>query len=268
MKRPSVQGFTLIEVVIVIAIMTLMIGIAAPSISGLLNSEKDGATRDEVESLAAAVLTFTEDTYGLPATLGDLHSSTVSGFGGPYIDDSLGGRDVQGEGFRNDSWGRGYRYILNGRTQVEIASAGLDGNFGTSDDIIREIDVTPILRRLSLKNLNILNQAVAAYNQTNLKDRPLPQTTTTAVSRLVSDGYLPRGENFTRDAFGDSWVATSSPVVQFRSTNFGTSSPPSSGSSPSSNQRPSSRSPQVPPSSNRRSSGGSPSRSPKRGRKR
>lgn len=217
------KGFTLIEMVIVITIMTLLIGIAAPSISGLMNSQRDKSTREELDAIATAVSTFTEDTYERPANLDELYYSTLPGFGGPYIDDAQGGRDVQGEGFRYDSWGNQYRYTRNGATKVLISSSGQDGRFGNSDDISRDVDVQPILRRLSLKKLEILNQAVRAYNATNLKTSPLSRTTTMAVATLVSGGYLPSGSDFTRDAFGDLWQSSGSPVVQFYSKNFGSS---------------------------------------------
>ncbi len=224
------NGFTLIEMVIVVAIMTLLIGIAAPSLSGLMNSEKDSAAESELEALAQATLTFTEDTKKRPRNLDSLYDSNVPGFGGPYIDDLIGGRDVNGQGYRYDPWKKKYRMKTVGRTKIIFTSAGQDGRFGTADDISREVDVRPVLRRISLENLAILNLAVSSYNQTNLKTAPLSQSVSTAQSTLVNGGYLPRGVDFSKDAFGDRYVSSGSPVVQFSSRNFGT---PGSGSNSS-----------------------------------
>ncbi|MEZ6197932.1 MAG: prepilin-type N-terminal cleavage/methylation domain-containing protein [Planctomycetota bacterium] len=234
MRRDT--GFTLIEIVVVLAIMTLLVGIAAPSLAGIMNSQRGSATDVEMDALVTAAKSFCEDTVQRPADLDALYSSALPGFGGPYVDDSLGGRDVEGEGFRHDAWGRRYRYETPGNTGILITSAGRDGQFDTDDDIVRDVDLQPVFRRISIERLEILNLAVTAYNKTYLASAPLSSSVASAVGQLVSSGYLPAAGDFTRDAFGDLFVAAGSPVVRFMSPNFGTegssvSADPAAGSS-------------------------------------
>ncbi|MEZ6197889.1 MAG: prepilin-type N-terminal cleavage/methylation domain-containing protein [Planctomycetota bacterium] len=222
MRSTQESGFTLIEVVVVLAIITLLVGIAAPSLSGLMSSYRGTATDQELDALVEAARAFCEDTAVRPPDIDSLHASKLAGFGGPYISDSLGGRDVEGEGFRHDAWGRRYRYATPGATTIVLTSAGRDGRFDTDDDVARTLDLRPILRRLSIERLEILNLAVNAYNKVNLTTDPLPTSVDSAVSKLVSGGFLPRSGDYTRDAFGDRFVVGGSPVVRFLSPNFGT----------------------------------------------
>ena len=221
MRMGPDSGFTLIEIVVAVMIMTLLVGIAAPSFMATLNSERRTATESELEGIAEGILRYAADTEQLPQSLDDLYSSNVPGFGGPYVDDAFGGRPVPKDGYRNDAWGHPYVVTVVSATSIQITSPGKDGLIGTADDISRDVSIRPVLRDISVRRLGILNQAVQSYNARNLPDHPLPSSTQSAVTSLVSGGYLPSVTPYATDAFGDPWVPTGVPLVEFRSINFG-----------------------------------------------
>jgi prepilin-type N-terminal cleavage/methylation domain-containing protein len=61
-KPHSVRGFTLIELVITIAIIGVLVGAAVPVMSKILTHKARVATRDEIQLLANATLEYFRDT--------------------------------------------------------------------------------------------------------------------------------------------------------------------------------------------------------------
>ena len=89
------DGFTLLEVIIAIAIIGIMIGAIAPVAHRQLVAAREDATRQELDRLRAALAAYYEDVGGFPGEgvgLAALVGTTgPAGWQGPYLE--AGGED-------------------------------------------------------------------------------------------------------------------------------------------------------------------------------
>jgi general secretion pathway protein G len=222
--RRDRSGFSMLEIVVAVAIMTLIAGAAIPVVAKTIERAAREATRKELDAIAGASLEHVRDTGVLPASAAELgSSSSTPGWSGPYLGSSTIDTRSGLPSHEVDGWSRAYRFVPSTRTLL-VESSGPDGTFGTSDDLSTTIDATPILRELTLAELDVLNGAIVAYNDVYLYTDPLPGTWSTALSRLVTTGFLPASSTFEQDAFGDEYVGVppgASPMVMVRSENLG-----------------------------------------------
>ena len=143
----SEPGFTLLELVVVIAVIGILAAAVAPSvIQQIMGSRVDG-TRSEAQAIVSAItgdpaqnqFGFAGDIGRLPTSLDELASrgnlavyttATMRNIGmgwrGPYINAGGSASD-----FMTDAFGRAYT-LDNG----QVRSAGTDGIANTSDDIV------------------------------------------------------------------------------------------------------------------------------------
>jgi general secretion pathway protein G len=218
-------GFTLIEVVIVIAILAVLAGAAVPMASKFFDSRARAATRDELVELTGAAERYFEDTGRLPASAAALLANPgVAGWAGPYL--SAGGTEPWSGAAEPevDAWARAYRFSATGASTLVLASAGADGAFGDANDLTSTLDVTPIRRARTLRQLDTLNRAITSYNAQYLPGTPLSTNTSTLLARLVATGYLPSAASFAADGWGDAFIADPpglTPVVAVTSVNLG-----------------------------------------------
>ncbi len=70
--KRSQNGFTLVEIMIVLVILGLLIAVALPKVSQVLSTGKINATRTSMSSLAKAIKNFNADTSVWPGNIGDL----------------------------------------------------------------------------------------------------------------------------------------------------------------------------------------------------
>lgn len=121
-------GFTLIEVMVVVAIIGLLAAIIAPKI---LNRADDGASakvRTDIASIMSSIKLYRLDNLSYPTTSDNLTALTKKPLGanrwkGPYI-----------EILPKDPWGRDYLYANPGThgAQVDLYSLGADNKKGGS----------------------------------------------------------------------------------------------------------------------------------------
>ena len=143
------RGFTLLEVVIAIAVISILASVAVPYAAQIINQSREGSARKEMEELYGAIMGnpsvstpgFVGDMGRLPANLTQLNvqagqpggtNGTLGvrfGWFGPYINTGF-----DANGYLNDPWGTPYAYGNPGAGQIR--SAGKDRTIGTADDII------------------------------------------------------------------------------------------------------------------------------------
>ncbi len=129
-RRPD-AGLTLLEVLVVLAIIALVTTLATPRLMETYGRAKSQAAGVQVTNVAAAVQVYSLDTGQLPSQgdgLGALMAAPpgVENWQGPYIDaDAL-----------KDPWGRDWIYRQPGtEAPFEVLSYGADGQAGgTSED--------------------------------------------------------------------------------------------------------------------------------------
>lgn len=146
----TLKGFTLIEIIVVLAIISILVGVTAPLVSQSLKAEAERETIEQMKAIHKAIVGdpelgyfgFLGDIGDFPTALSDLVSKPVGleefkfytnnvgyGWRGPYLD--LEFEDLE------DGWGNAFQYsTADGLPEGQIKSAGPDKVFGTSDDIV------------------------------------------------------------------------------------------------------------------------------------
>ena len=120
------QGFTLVEILLVVAILGILAGVAVVGLGNRTKNANIIATRTSIKAIQMAIDIYEVDNGIYPATLQALLTKgSENNWNGPYIKD---GRMPQ------DAWGTDFSYALKGET-YEIKSAGPDKAMGSSDDL-------------------------------------------------------------------------------------------------------------------------------------
>lgn len=169
------RGYTLIEIVVVLAILAVLVAFLAPMAFESVQSSKIDATRSDVQKVFQAIVGepdkgnfgYLGDMGRLPASVtasecgslgkklgdelvtqgsqtafhtddsGTPHVGNVgTGWRGPYLTGPFSTGDLL-----KDSWGQPYCYTETGSGAGQIVSKGPDGTFGTGDDIKFPVDV-------------------------------------------------------------------------------------------------------------------------------
>src|SRR5207237_8557811 len=104
--RRQERGFTLLELLVVVAILGRLVGLDAPAVMGQLGSSKEKIARIEIERLATNLDMYKLDVGNYPTTEQGLQAlivkpSGVNRWSGPY---------VKREKMPEDPWGRPYVY--------------------------------------------------------------------------------------------------------------------------------------------------------------
>jgi general secretion pathway protein G len=213
-------GFTLLELIAVVAILTILAGVALPVIAKGVEREARHATQEELNHLAQACLEYLRDTGDLPLDAERLVAAHgVSGWSGPYVS----ALDPQHPAYRLDAWRRPYQFVHAGGV-LTLRSGGADGVLGNGDDLVRVVDPTPVRRERTREQLRVLNLAVQAYNSQFLAIDPLPGAWNAALDRLVLRGFLPTAQGYAQDHFGSPLTgvpAGFSPLVEVGSVHVG-----------------------------------------------
>ncbi len=126
------KQFTLIELMVVIVIISLLAGVALPTVLKKLDKAKVGTAKGQIAIIEQAIDDYSLDTSGkLPSSLDCLmtNSDNVKGWNGPYLK-----RSVPKDPWKND-------YVLtipgnNGKYDIICYGAdGVSGGTGFNADI-------------------------------------------------------------------------------------------------------------------------------------
>ena len=173
-RRLATAAFTLIELLIVIAIIAILAGLAFPAVNGALTSARKAQARNDVAQLAAAIKAFQLEYGRLPSTIANTDTAAAANatvVSALTSTNALNPRGVafievnpyrKGKGGTNssgaylDPWGMEYRFSLdtdyNNRitadvgagnqtymTTVIVQSAGPDTNMSSMTDNISNV---------------------------------------------------------------------------------------------------------------------------------
>jgi general secretion pathway protein G len=124
------DGFTLVELLVVLAIMAMLVSLVGPALFKHLSPAKRSVAKAQMENFSSALDSFYMDAGRYPTGAEGLDAlrikpSGVLKWNGPYLK-----KDIP-----IDPWGNQYIYRMPGKNgEYEIISLGADGKEGGSDD--------------------------------------------------------------------------------------------------------------------------------------
>jgi general secretion pathway protein G len=134
-KKVGEEGFTLVEMLVVITIIGLIMGLVGPRVLNYLSESKVKAARIQLQSFSSALDLFYLDAGRFPSSSEGLaalvqRTPGVSAWNGPY---------VKGGSLPNDPWNHPYLYRSPGEHGpydiISYGSDGQEGGSGTAADI-------------------------------------------------------------------------------------------------------------------------------------
>lgn len=134
-RRPGEAGFTLVEILVVIAIIAMIMSLVGPRVLNYLGESKVKAAKIQIQSFSSALDLFNLDTGRYPSSSEGLTAlvqspGTIQAWNGPYLKGGL---------VPNDPWGKPYVYRSPGEHApydiMSYGSDGQEGGTGTSADI-------------------------------------------------------------------------------------------------------------------------------------
>jgi len=126
MRMSRARGFTLLELLVVVAIIALLVGYVAPRYFSQVGKSEIGLARAQIDSLEKALDQYRLDTGHYPSTEQGLAAlqdrpSNEPKWGGPYMRKAI----------PPDPWGQPYRYQSPGsHGEFDLYSYGKDGQSG------------------------------------------------------------------------------------------------------------------------------------------
>jgi general secretion pathway protein G len=130
-KRDGDGGFTLVELLVVLVILSLIMGLVAPRVLGYLSDARVRSAKLQIDSLSAALDLFYLDAGRYPSQSEGLavlikRPASVDNWNGPYLKQTA---------LPDDPWGHPYQYRVPGRSgPYAIVSMGSDGREGGTAD--------------------------------------------------------------------------------------------------------------------------------------
>ena len=129
-RRAALQGFSLLELLVVVAIIALLASYVGPKLFSQIGKSEHELARAQIDAFGKALAAFRvdlgrfpRDDEGLRAL--DVRPAAEARWRGPYLEKPVPA----------DPWGEAYRYrLLDGGMSVEIVSLGADRRVGGEGD--------------------------------------------------------------------------------------------------------------------------------------
>ena len=121
--RKAQQGFTLIEIMVVVGIIGLLVAVLIPNVTGKMNEARIASARIQIKNVDEALVAYSMKHGGkYPDSLDVLTEESED-------------EDALLQGGTEDPWGNALQLEKRGKKRPKITSAGPDGEMGTEDDI-------------------------------------------------------------------------------------------------------------------------------------
>ena len=127
--RKRISGFTLVELLVVLAILGMLAALVGPQVLNQLGGAKSKSATIQIRDFEQALELYKLDVGRFPRSGEGLEAlvrqpSGAKGWNGPYL---------KKDELPMDPWGNPYEYRVSG-SRIEIISYGADGRAGGSDE--------------------------------------------------------------------------------------------------------------------------------------
>ncbi len=129
LTRASSTGFTLIEIVVAVAILAILSSIVAVKVIGNVGTASIAKAKTDVQSLSSALNIYKLHNFNYPSTDQGLRALVEKPGGEPEASNWQEGGYI--ERLSKDPWNRDYQYLSPGQHgEFDIYSLGKDGQLG------------------------------------------------------------------------------------------------------------------------------------------
>ena len=138
-------GFTLVEVIVVLAVIGVLLRTAMPLAGAIVDADKRQEVRAELDEIAAALEDYYFDNAAFPAAL------SAPGFYGAYLQPGVGGTTTR------DSWGGDVEYLMSASTANNSVSVwsrgenGVDSGLANEEFFVTVAGATPGMRKTRIR---------------------------------------------------------------------------------------------------------------------
>ena len=127
--RSGQQGFTLIEIMVVVVILGILAALVVPQVMGRPDQAKVTVAQNDIRAIGAALDMYKLDNQNYPSTQQGLEALVKKPTGNPPA------KNWNAEGYLKklpvDPWGNTYLYLSPGtRGKIDLYSLGADGQEG------------------------------------------------------------------------------------------------------------------------------------------
>ncbi len=130
-ERPGNAGFTLLEIIVVVFILSLLVAIVAPKIMGRTDDAKIADAKIQIKNFETALKLFKIDNGFYPTTEQGLESLIEKPTTGQIPNKYKEGGYLEQKKIPLDPWGNQYMYVSPGvHGDFDIRSFGNDGKEG------------------------------------------------------------------------------------------------------------------------------------------
>lgn len=132
MQTRKQNGFTLIEIMVVVVILGILAALVVPQVMNRPDQAKVTVAKGDIKAVAAALDMYKLDNYGYPTTQQGLEALVERPSGAPQPKNW--NKDGYLKRLPKDPWGNDYQYLAPGtRGAFDLYSLGADGREGGSD---------------------------------------------------------------------------------------------------------------------------------------